>query len=69
MLYVGVWVHGYYFIWWVKVMSQQLKKVRLVRQKVEKKINVTVIGPTDESKISPTIAHALRWASLPLGRL
>lgn len=32
------------------MVSQPLKRLRLVRQKVEEKVDVTMIGPTSEQK-------------------
>ena len=39
-----MWVRRYYFIWWVKVVSQLLERVRLVMQKIGERVDVAVVS-------------------------
>ena len=63
-------IYMYYFILWGKVVSQPLQRMRIVRQKVEDRADVAVVGSNWWVKNRLTIVYALRlWPCRGLSSL
>jgi len=56
--YVNCGINMYYLIWWAKIVSLVMRRVRFTSLKFDLRTDVAIIGPTDEPKIWLTIVFA-----------
>jgi len=65
---IGYRIYRYYFIWWVKIVSLLLERVKIVRQNIKKITDVVVVGSHEWAKklAHHSVCSKPSWRKHPL---